>query len=386
MRVLASSSATRPVASATQRATRADDPSEVFGDHIAWRLMARWGYRKGGGLGKNGAGITTSDIVQPPARPIALAGLGFSGQDTALHSSEQRGSFFFRKEAASDRRRPPPDATGPGPPTKRRRLVRPPPSRCDLFPVPEATLSAYGGPPTDDLETPAWVLSCALSALRFGGRAVPAVVDPFYSTGAVVREWASIGVDCTQLRSDFFEGEFHRHLDRCTLVTFPPISKLEIVFNVLSTVDVWCLLVPRAFTESDAVRTAGGVALVHIVRPVSFSYAGHYMGTPRSMSWVFKGVDLPSSPLYTHDASTFWSVETGETFTSDLRPASAVEHSSPAACDALAVVASAPATNDTARTGTYTDEPSEAWRHLRRCLARAVDSSDRSFKIGRAHV
>ena len=209
------------------------------------------------------------------------------------------------------------------------RLVRPPPTLTRLAPVPAASAS-YDGPPTDDLETPAWVLACILAALRYKGGARQSIIDPFYSTGAVAREWASIGVDCTHTTGDFFAGAFRDRVGAATIVTFPPMSKLVDIVKELQDVPRWALLVPRAFTESTSIRGCKGLAMIHIVKAVSFTYSGYPMGSPRRMSWLLKGIDIPRTPLHTHDASSFWCVSTGECFTADFRPA---EHLTPAVDD-----------------------------------------------------
>ena len=256
MRVLASrGAAARPVAASTEqwRATAGEGDFTAFAafcDPNAHRMMAAMGYR-GGGLGRNGEGISTSDIVQPKPRLSSKGGLGLEVQGHTGNKPVDDGlKFFFTagecgtvadvEPAASAlgiTGPGPPDTTGPGPPKRRRRLVRPPPTLTRLAPVPAASAS-YSGPPTDDLETPAWVLACILAALRYKGGARQSIIDPFYSTGAVVREWATIGVDCTHTTGDFFAGAFRDRVGVATLVTFPPISKLVDIIKELQDVPV----------------------------------------------------------------------------------------------------------------------------------------------------
>ena len=408
MRVLAShGAAARPAAGATEqwRATVGEGDFTAFAafcDPNAHRLMAAMGYR-GGGLGKNNDGIPTSDVVQPTPRLSDKGGLGFEEQTHASGFLAPGGPRFFftttsmecEDEADATPAADPPGITGPGPPDttgprpsgRRKRLVRPPPSRAELAPVPAAS-AHHGGPPTDDLETPAWVLACALAALRYKGGAQQSVVDPFPSTGAVIREWASIGVDCAHTDGDFFTGEFRNYIGTATLVTFPPMSRLDDVVSELRGTQKWAILVPRAFTESTTVRDSGRLAVIHIVKPVSFTYAGHAMGSPRQMSWLLKGITVPCTPLYTHDASAFWSVSEGESFTADFRPVARAIDAFDRGCASVPVCAvqycdkalqptSAPGVDYTGISSK--DEPSPAWRHLRYRYAQAR-SSCRSSK------
>ena len=402
MRVLASrGAAARPVTASTEqwRATAGEGDFTAFAafcDPNAHRMMAAMGYR-GGGLGRNGEGISTSDIVQPKPRLSSKGGLGLEVQGHTGNKPVDDGlKFFFTagecgtvadvEPAASAlgiTGPGPPDTTGPGPPKRRRRLVRPPPTLTRLAPVPAASAS-YSGPPTDDLETPAWVLACILAALRYKGGARQSIIDPFYSTGAVVREWASIGVDCTHTTGDFFAGAFRDRVGVATLVTFPPMSKLVDIIKELQDVPRWALLVPRAFTESTSIRGCKGLAMIHIVKEVSFTYSGYPMGSPRRMSWLLKGIDIPRTPLHTHDASSFWCVSTGECFTADFRP---VEHLTPMVDDKHGAVPACSmrycdkALQPTSALGVdYTgisnkDEPSPAWRHLRYRYEQAAKSS-----------
>ena len=98
--------------------------------------------------------------------------------------------------------------------------------------------------PTDHFECPKWVLSTLLPCLRRLS-ARPLIYNPFYCTGAIVKRWAELQVDCSNPKEDFESTRVGGDVLSRTIVTCPPTSWIhKLLHNILPAFKRWAILVP----------------------------------------------------------------------------------------------------------------------------------------------